>query len=834
MSTLGTWDQITGAIGSTTSAFGGEWGNYISKLLTGEDIGLIDPTKKPNINTEFRFRSEKLRLNDTDDSHQLTFVVDDIDTGPIRKVHIRRMNNPNEQDYMVLESQPQTLSSKTLSSPNISTIINSGGTITLPTTTTTVIGTNTTNTLTNKTISRTNNSLSYIGTYAFSIYREGGAVKVVTNATGAVASYATLGPAIDAVLANTSDPTAEVHDGFYDLASGFTGWNVITLTNIWIHENAYINVPEGYTGDVWKLSPTDTVVYKVVIDGGRYDEQGASPSYLWDCIAIEPISTNPPTTTGAVYDCNFQNMFIWRCNRPIYLHTTNKSWINENRFVNIYTEGGKIIGAEFEHTGTWTAGQSGINGNYFENVNGQSTALDTTNHFPATTYGFKNVIGEFNTFVHCVPWDLSVSGSAVSTMTIGANATATKIIGGIVDSVNFTDNGVRTSVNGWNGILHNDVATFGGTTTFLSPPTIQNNTEELFTLYRPTTSTFAYGVLRFDQLNAASTRKTFGRIISTADDRTNGAEYTWFGFEYMQNGVLDMRGMFYNDGVYFGRPSQSQRVGITNAGISGGNKTFTFPNLSGEITTNNGTQTLINKTMLNSSNFFSGIAQNSLTKRWGGIQPGYGTAVGTVGVLDGLGQQFTPTGAGSNTVSFDTTEGKVTNYQTSSASGVIAGLVSNTAGGGLGRRLFGGRMICRFKLDSTTSARFYFGLTSATSLPISDTPLASGDHGIIVGFSSADTNYQVRHNDGATVTTTQLNPGGGGAVAKTNATAFHTIEISWTASGNYTITYDGSTHVISTDLPATTADLYPNLMVQTSAVVQRTFTLKGLWIETDK
>ncbi len=255
------------------------------------------------------------------------------------------------------------------------------------------------------------------------------------------------------------------------------------------------------------------------------------------------------------------------------------------------------------------------------------------------------------------------------------------------------------------------------------------------------------------------------------------------------------------------------RLRLADTGLTA-NRDFTFPDVAGKVAVIGGPD----------------IAQNPLNKRWGMVQPGYGTAVGTVGVMDGLCQSFTPTGAGSNTTSFDTTEGKVINYQTSNASGVVAGLLSPTAGG-LGRRLFAGRMVCRFKLDSTTSARFYFGLTSATTLPISDTPLATTDHGIIVGFTSADTNYQIRTNDGTTsVTTTQMT----GPVAKTAATAFHTIEISWTASGNYIVTYDGTAQTISADLPAATADLYANLMVQTSAAVQRTLTLKALYMETDK
>jgi len=198
-----------------------------------------------------------------------------------------------------------------------------------------------------------------------------------------------------------------------------------------------------------------------------------------------------------------------------------------------------------------------------------------------------------------------------------------------------------------------------------------------------------------------------------------------------------------------------------------------------------------------------------------------------------MAQQFGVTAGGTNSVSYDTTEGKVWVWQTANSTGVIAGLTQNSAGGGFGRRLFGGRMKVRFKIDSTTSARFYFGLTSATSTPISETILANGDSGMLVGFRAADTNFFVfTHAGSGSMTATQLNAGG--AVAKTVTSAFHTLELKWTAAGNLDVIYDGTTHTISTDLPATSTDLYPFLQVQTSAAVQRTFTVKGLYMEADK
>ena len=242
-------------------------------------------------------------------------------------------------------------------------------------------------------------------------------------------------------------------------------------------------------------------------------------------------------------------------------------------------------------------------------------------------------------------------------------------------------------------------------------------------------------------------------------------------------------------------------------------------------------QTMTNKTMVAQSNSFSEIAQSPLTKRWGGYQPAAGATAATVGTLSGLLAQHSPTGAGTNTNTFDTTEGVLVNLATAATANQNAGLVSPTGGVGIGRRLFGLKARIRSKVDTVAGSvsRFYFGFTSATALPLTDTPLATTDSGIIVGFTSADTNYQIRHNDGSTsVTTTQVT----GPVAKD--TAFHTIQIDWTASGNITVIFDGVSHTISTDLPLTTANLYFNAVAQSATAAVRTHTIKGVWIEADK
>jgi hypothetical protein len=190
-----------------------------------------------------------------------------------------------------------------------------------------------------------------------------------------------------------------------------------------------------------------------------------------------------------------------------------------------------------------------------------------------------------------------------------------------------------------------------------------------------------------------------------------------------------------------------------------------------------------------------------------------------------------PTGAGTNSNTFDTTEGTLINLQTSTSAGNAAGLISSTAGVGIGRRLFGGRLVTRAKIDSTTTSKFLFGLTSQSTLPVAAAtqPLAATDHGVIVGFvetGTGSTNWTIFHNDGATsVTADNVS----GPIAKD--ANLHTIEINWTASGNITVLFDAITQVITTDLPAVTSNLYLNLAAVNTAAAARTLTTEGVWVE---
>jgi hypothetical protein len=124
MSEIPTWPKVSGALGTTTKEFGAlDWANLISDYFNGVNIGLLDASKLPVIGSITKFKHEKLATYDPDGSHYVVFSADDIDTGPVRKIKIRRMNNPFEEDYVVLEGLPQALLNKEIDS-DLNTITN--------------------------------------------------------------------------------------------------------------------------------------------------------------------------------------------------------------------------------------------------------------------------------------------------------------------------------------------------------------------------------------------------------------------------------------------------------------------------------------------------------------------------------------------------------------------------------------------------------------------------------------------------------------------------------------------------------------------------------------
>lgn len=220
-----------------------------------------------------------------------------------------------------------------------------------------------------------------------------------------------------------------------------------------------------------------------------------------------------------------------------------------------------------------------------------------------------------------------------------------------------------------------------------------------------------------------------------------------------------------------------------------------------------------------------------MVQRTGYWMPVAGTTLATANTIGGMLSQHVLTGTGTVSNTFDTTDGILSNITSGAVAGNVAGLVSPTAGVGIGRRLFGARAATRAKIDSTATSKFLFGFTSNSTLPVAAAtqPLGTTESGVIVGFvetGTGSTNWTIWHNDGATsVTADNVS----GPIAKD--ANMHSIEINWSASGNVTVLFDNVVQVLTVDLPALTANLYFNMVAVTTTTIARTISTEGAWIE---
>lgn len=177
---------------------------------------------------------------------------------------------------------------------------------------------------------------------------------------------------------------------------------------------------------------------------------------------------------------------------------------------------------------------------------------------------------------------------------------------------------------------------------------------------------------------------------------------------------------------------------------------------------------------------------------------------------------------GTLTSGYDTTQGTVVTFSTTATANVNGGIISSTSGIGIGRTLTGIFLKSTQACASTASVRFYTGVTSNNTLPISDTPLGSTDSGILIGYRSTDSTWQIFNNDGTgAMIATQIT---GPISTDTN---YHTVQISIPAGGaTATVTLDSTSVVLSSRLPATTTNLFYDNVVQTTTTTAKSMTFK--------
>lgn len=277
---------------------------------------------------------------------------------------------------------------------------------------------------------------------------------------------------------------------------------------------------------------------------------------------------------------------------------------------------------------------------------------------------------------------------------------------------------------------------------------------------------------------------------------------------------------------------------IMNSSAISAHRTCTLPLLTADDTFvfANHAQTISNKIFQgynfdSATNIFKGFAQDPLGRRWGCYQPmPAGTTNATVGTLTGMISGHTPTGGGTPSNTWDTTEGLLINHVTAATSNTIAGLSSPSTSPGLLKITAGTTIRVRCKADSTTNCRLYVGVTNSATLNVADTVLGTSDKGVVFGFNTAAANFIARGNDGSGAATVYDT-----GVAK-NAN-FNTLELNWPgqgATGPVNILLNGtevSEITAAGDLPAETDNLFFHFQIQTTAAAARTLSIKGVWVD---
>ena len=192
--------------------FGGEDLDYVNKLLTGIDQSGTDPV---DINTTWKFRNGKARIANSGNT-QVTII------NSAAASTDKTWTLPDATDTAVGLDATQTLTNKTLTTPIITSISNSG-TVTIPAGTDTLVNLAGTQTLTGKTISAASNTLTGV---------------VTTSSTDTLTNKTLTAPIISTI---SNSGTITIPTGTLTLST-LTGTETLTNKSIDANTNTFSNV----------------------------------------------------------------------------------------------------------------------------------------------------------------------------------------------------------------------------------------------------------------------------------------------------------------------------------------------------------------------------------------------------------------------------------------------------------------------------------------------------------------------------------------------------------------------------------------------------------------
>jgi hypothetical protein len=229
-----------------------------------------------------------------------------------------------------------------------------------------------------------------------------------------------------------------IRDGNYNLSAGFSGLNVSQHTRLTLEPTAYITVPNGYAGPVFRLVTNNTPnCYDNIIDGGTINETGPKPQRNWVCLLLQG------TTEGVLFN-KVMNMTIYDAGTGIkILVNDSRGWVNGNSFEFLKMWKNNIF-IDFDITVPYPPDTESIPGIHRNNFNALECQCGDN-----TIQGIRNIRHVCNTFVNVKIWDLKRGRIAAN---VHKDGTGTIILSGIIAyPASFIDEGKSTKIiDQWN------------------------------------------------------------------------------------------------------------------------------------------------------------------------------------------------------------------------------------------------------------------------------------------------------------------------------------------------------------------------------------------------
>jgi hypothetical protein len=364
------------------------------------------------------------------------------------------------------------------------------------------------------------------------------------------------------------------------------------------------------------------------------------------------------------------------------------------------------------------------------------------------------------------------------------------------------------------GALPGNVSYKDAIETFTAKKTFQiDDNDSIFVVERAVaTAINSRAGIRFDLRDSANNLITgAGYLFFQTIDNTVGS--TDFGFKIFNRRNGSSTELFKISELGKLSIGTNLRLEIDDTGLTG-IRLFAFPDAAGKVVTEAFAATITNKVLDSMTNTFNNVVLWNRKERYGKISMSSTNAFGE-GRLQDI-QEY-----GDFAASDVDATGYYRYINTPNAVDGVAGYAKFH------------NVLASYRRDKNPRAvwmqqqavsnypranqRLYFGFSSVQGLlPNSNTPLAAGDSGFIIGYRIGDTNYQLFVNDASGAVT----PTDTGVVIPTVST-IHELEIlmsatdiTWTIrTFNYTLVATGS---VTVKIPALTTKLYLSCLLQTS------------------